>query len=245
MLYECNNFFFNRHADVVDYYNKLTSGKIKRKNKRPNRALFCRSISLKNPLLKIAEYSYPDLLKSNPFSERIWKRVWGYCDYSCFSSNNFKNLKVGFLNEMNEYRQLHGVQPLVKSSYLQQLAGFQVKRDAFPVPIMLKSNHSVGYISATYELKNANLIVKKIYDKFMSSYNWHGKNKKNRDAIYGRIIWNSTKEVGIGIYVAGSKLYAAFLFFPKGGFKDFKNNVFPISQKYLNMYNLYTIDRRE
>uniref|UniRef100_A0A0N5BS52 SCP domain-containing protein n=1 Tax=Strongyloides papillosus TaxID=174720 RepID=A0A0N5BS52_STREA len=245
MVYECNNFFFNRHEDVINYYNRLTSNQIKHKYVRPNGAQSCRSIKFKRPLLKIAEYSYPNLLKSNPFSEHIWSRIWTHCDYSCFAFNNFKHLKTGFINEINEYRLLHGAQPLVKSSYLQHLAGFQAKRDAFPVPILLKSDHSVGYISVTYGLKNANLIVKKIYDKFMSSYNWHAKNHKNRDAKYSQIIWNNTKEVDIGIYVAGSNIHVAFLFLPKGGFKDFKNNVFPISQKYLYTHNLYAINRKE
>uniref|UniRef100_A0A0N5BS53 SCP domain-containing protein n=1 Tax=Strongyloides papillosus TaxID=174720 RepID=A0A0N5BS53_STREA len=190
-------------------------------------------------LYRIAQYSYPDILRLNPFSELIWARVWYGCGFSCFAEHDFKILKEGLFTEINEYRRLHGVPQLVKNTFLQKLAASRAKKLAAGDPVQIKNYPFLGILDAIERLQLGNLAIKNLYDRFMSRYKWHGKNRISNYVRYSQIIWKKTKEVGIGAHTKGHIIYVSFFFSPKGGFGNFKKNVFPVQEKHLYIHNLF------
>uniref|UniRef100_A0A0N5C8W5 SCP domain-containing protein n=1 Tax=Strongyloides papillosus TaxID=174720 RepID=A0A0N5C8W5_STREA len=238
-LYECNNFFFRWHRDVVEYYNSLCYGKIKGKKIIPRKAIDSKKLDPEGLLFRMEEFRYPDIIKSNPFSCHIWTRVWEGCDYYCFAEYNFKFLKEGYVAEINEYRRLHEAAPLEIDHYLQKYAAIQARMSCSYNPTFLKKSKRLGYIGAIYILKKANLLVKNMYDKFLSEYNWNSLIHVGGGTKYSQLIWKNTKKIGIGVCEKGEHIFTTFLFLPKGGYGSFEKNVQPIGQKHLYLYNFF------
>uniref|UniRef100_A0A0N5C3Q1 SCP domain-containing protein n=1 Tax=Strongyloides papillosus TaxID=174720 RepID=A0A0N5C3Q1_STREA len=239
-LYDCNGFFFKWYRDAVGYYNELCAGKIDSENTIPNKAIDPRTLDPEGLLYKMEEFRYPDIIKSNPFSYRIWTRIWDNCDFYCFAAYDFKFLKEGFLTEINEYRRLHEAPPLKVDPLLQKYATLQAKKScSFIPPIPFKESKYVGYIGAAYILEKASLLVKKMYDKFLSEYNWNSKFHVGGGARYSQLIWRKTRKIGIGVCGRDDHIFVTFLFLPKGGYGNFEKNVRPVGQKHIYLYNFF------
>uniref|UniRef100_A0A0K0FJB5 SCP domain-containing protein n=1 Tax=Strongyloides venezuelensis TaxID=75913 RepID=A0A0K0FJB5_STRVS len=236
---ECNYFFFKKHKDALNYYKKLCSGEIVDLKEKPEGAVQHYKVMSHKNLYRIAQYSYPEILRLNPFSETVWTRVWYGCNYNFLAKNDFRILKEGYLTEINEYRKMHGVPPLVKNSYLEKLADSRAKKLASPKNFTIKNYEFLGNLDAIEPLHSANFAIRNFYDKFMSRYNWGGKNRISNYIRYSQIVWKSTKEVGIGTRVSDKIIYICFIFSPKGGFRKFKRNVFPVQEKHLYIHNFY------
>uniref|UniRef100_A0A0K0FJB1 SCP domain-containing protein n=1 Tax=Strongyloides venezuelensis TaxID=75913 RepID=A0A0K0FJB1_STRVS len=237
ILYECNGFFFKRHKDVVVYHKKLLTGKFK--NIKPEGAEDCKSMDLYEPIFKITESKYSDMIKSNPFSDTICKLVWCSCGYRCFLPNNFRILKRGFVAEMNEYRRIHDALPLTVDSKLEKLANEQAEMSCLlNNPDSFKKKRNIGYLGMIYQAKVANFVVTKMYDTFINYYNWNAKYHVGSHVKYAQIIWKSTKNVGVGVHAKGIHVCVALLFSPRGCTKNFKANVRPIDPRHFHMYAL-------
>uniref|UniRef100_A0A0K0FJA7 SCP domain-containing protein n=1 Tax=Strongyloides venezuelensis TaxID=75913 RepID=A0A0K0FJA7_STRVS len=243
--YECNKFFFKRHSDVVSYYNKIRNYKNMYKRAKPKGAEIPGSVTLTGQFFKIVEYSYPEILKANPFSDHIWRRIWYGCEVNTFIKNNFQLLKIGFVAEINEYRRLHSVKPLKMDYFLSDFAITQSRRRASMISILFKKSYVFGHLGASGSIDQANLIVKKMYDTFMAKYNWYGKNYPSSTTKFVQLVWKKTKKVGVGVCTRGNIIYVSLVFTPKGGVGSFKKNVFPISQKHLYIYNLFRKNQSE
>uniref|UniRef100_A0A0K0FJA8 SCP domain-containing protein n=1 Tax=Strongyloides venezuelensis TaxID=75913 RepID=A0A0K0FJA8_STRVS len=239
ILYEINNFYFKFHQEALLYFKKLSTGKIRNLKTMPKNVVVLRNIDLKGPLVKIAEYKYPAILKSNPFSDYIWKRVWSGCDFFCFAANNFRLLKEGLVTEINEYRRIHGVNPLITYSVLEEGARAQARKNNLDVPIWVSKSPLVGYLGTICSLYKANFVIKKMYDKLLSNYQWNGKDPKNDISKFSQLIWKSTERIGVGVSVKGNRICIILFFNPKGGVGNFKKNVFPVTQRHIHMFNLF------
>uniref|UniRef100_A0A0N5BS51 SCP domain-containing protein n=1 Tax=Strongyloides papillosus TaxID=174720 RepID=A0A0N5BS51_STREA len=237
VLYECNGFFFNQHKYVVEYYSKLLSGKDR--NKRPKGAMDCKYINPYKPSYLITVYKNRDILKSNPFCDKIYERVWLGCDYDCFAANNFRLLKQGYVVEINEYRRLHDATPLIVDPFLNKLANEQANESCLKKPSLFRKYPHIGYLGGVFPVKHANLIITKMYDKFLTSYNWHAKRHEGKYDKNAQILWKSTKRVGVGVCVKYNQIYVTFLFSPRGCTKHFHNNVRPISPKHIHMFAVF------
>uniref|UniRef100_A0A0N5B5V6 SCP domain-containing protein n=1 Tax=Strongyloides papillosus TaxID=174720 RepID=A0A0N5B5V6_STREA len=243
MWYELNNFLFKKHRDVIAYYNKLCFGVLSNKDKRPEGAAKRNFLKVNSNFLKLAEYSYPDILKSNPFTDFIWKRIWYGCDFNCYAKNQFELLKIGFLTELNEYRRLHGVKPLVMDPLLQEKAEKQAKKNAPPFHTKFKDNRFIGHIGANCRVEQANILMKKMYEILLSNYDWYNKTLNSISRVYLQLIWKHTQKIGVGVWIKDDHIYIAFLFSPKGCAGNFNKNVYPITQKHLYMFNLFEKNR--
>uniref|UniRef100_A0A0K0FJA5 SCP domain-containing protein n=1 Tax=Strongyloides venezuelensis TaxID=75913 RepID=A0A0K0FJA5_STRVS len=243
--YELNNFLFKKHSDVVSYYLKLCFGVLRNKDKLPigGEALRPRFLKDYPKFLKLAEYSYPEILKANPFTDFIWRRVWLGCDFNCFAKNQFKLLKIGFLTELNEYRKLHGVGPLKIDHLLQEKAEKHARRHTPRFHPQFKENPFIGHITVSCPVEQANYLMKKMYEILLSNYDWYSKKHNNTSKVFLQLIWKSTKKIGIGYRIINGHIYILLLFSPKGCIKNFEKNVFPITQKHLYMFNLFERNR--
>uniref|UniRef100_A0A0K0FJA9 SCP domain-containing protein n=1 Tax=Strongyloides venezuelensis TaxID=75913 RepID=A0A0K0FJA9_STRVS len=243
IIYNCNGFFFNQHIYVVEYYKKLLSGKIKNRNKKPKGALGCKYLDPYAQFYKIAECKYPDMLKSNPFSDVIYKRVWFKCDYDCFSADNFRLLKQGYVAEMNEYRRLHDTSPLIVHPVLEILANELARKSCYNILSLFKRNPHIGYILKVTHVSLADFVITKMYDKFLTNYNWNAKQHIGKYDKYAQILWLSTKKVGVGVCIKHKKIHVALLFSPLGCTKNFKTNVRPIGWKHIHMFAVFGRNR--
>uniref|UniRef100_A0A0K0FJB2 SCP domain-containing protein n=1 Tax=Strongyloides venezuelensis TaxID=75913 RepID=A0A0K0FJB2_STRVS len=239
VMYECNGFFFNQHKYVVNYYRRLLSGKDRNRKRKPNGALDCKHLNHHVPLYKIAECKYPDMLKSNPFSSVIYENIWLGCDYNCFAARNFQILKQGYVTEINQYRRLHDTPPLILDRYLEILANEKAKRSCSRRRSSLIINLSIGYLLEIFSLESADHLISKMYDRFLTNYNWHAKRHEGKYDKYAQMLWSGTKKVGVGVFLRNDKICVALLFSPRGCTRNFRMNVRPIGSKHIHMFAVF------
>uniref|UniRef100_A0A0K0G229 SCP domain-containing protein n=1 Tax=Strongyloides venezuelensis TaxID=75913 RepID=A0A0K0G229_STRVS len=98
------------------------------------------------------------------FSNKVWRSVWKGCYYhSCFAENNFKQLKLRFLTEINEYRRRYGAHEVVIQSYCTKLAENYLSAILTTPKDKLSRTILQYYVEIPYYF--APLIMKKWYDE--------------------------------------------------------------------------------
>ena len=138
------------------------------------------------------------------------------------------------LNKINEYRKLHGVNPLVQDDYLIKRAFIlaQKKLNNFKSEDLLyKDSEDLG---TNFEKTEEELDVEKLMD------NWYNENKSYNfiEPIelecnnFTQMIWKNSSKFGIGYFCSqeneeNKKYYYAALFYPAGNIPgEYKNNIF-------------------
>uniref|UniRef100_A0A0K0EL43 SCP domain-containing protein n=2 Tax=Strongyloides stercoralis TaxID=6248 RepID=A0A0K0EL43_STRER len=239
VFYQCNGFVFINHSDALKYY-KLVNSKFKIKLIfKPKNGVKASKVKFYNTKVIIGEYNYNDVVKRNPFTDKIWVDIWEGCDYYCFKANNFKTLRQGLILEMNNYRRIHGIKPLTENidmSILAQKIAFQIAWTGYGcIPNLPQFGAIYEFLPKT----EANLVIKYMFDYFFGYYNYNNNRYLVTFSRQTQILWGETRRIGVGIAKSKGIIFFVFLFYPKGNTNwKYKKNVPPVSDKVIHLYNL-------
>uniref|UniRef100_A0A0N5BS50 SCP domain-containing protein n=1 Tax=Strongyloides papillosus TaxID=174720 RepID=A0A0N5BS50_STREA len=179
------------------------------------------------------------MLKSNPFSSVIYENIWLGCDYNCFSANKFKILKQGYVTEINQYRRIHDTAPLIVDTYLETLANEEAKMSCSRRRSSFRIDYRIGYLLEVFRLEFADLLITKMYDRFLTTYNWNDKRHEGKYDKYAQMLWRSTKKIGVGVCPRNDKIFVVLLFSPRGCTRNFRMNVRPIGPRHIHMFAVF------
>uniref|UniRef100_A0A0N5BS49 SCP domain-containing protein n=1 Tax=Strongyloides papillosus TaxID=174720 RepID=A0A0N5BS49_STREA len=146
---------------------------------------------------------------------------------------------------MNEYRRLHDASPLTEHPLLETLARELAKKSCLNRLYSFKKNPRIGYVLKVIRVELADFLITKMYDKFLTNYNWEAKYHVGKYDKYAQLIWKSTKKVGVGVCVKHKDIHVALLFSPLGCTRDFKTNVRPIGPRHIHMFAVFGRNRAE
>ena len=150
--------------------------------------------------------------------------------------NLLKNLKIdnsfveNAIKKINEYRKLHGVEPLIQDDYLIKRAFILSKKkltNYFSEDFLYKDGDDLG---CNFEKCEDDIKAEKLIEK------WYQENKSYNfiEPIelecnnFTQMIWKNTKRFGIGYYheKEKNKIYCVALFHPAGNIPgEYKKNV--------------------
>ncbi|CEF70652.1 CAP domain-containing protein [Strongyloides ratti] len=235
--FECHSYVFLKLNDAVKYYYLHKTHSLKR-FLITRKGVYCRFVKKYKSRTKLGQYNYNDILVKHHFPEKILKTVWGNCDYNCYAKNNFDFLKYGLLSEMNSYRRIHGIQNLMVSRDIDNMAQVTATKMAYYNGKYTNKTNKFGVISEVSNRVRANLILRRLFDKFFDNYDYSNNLFCQHFWKQTQILWRSTKYVGIGVAEKNSLIYVTFVFYPKGNInKKYLENVPLVTDKLLN-YNL-------
>uniref|UniRef100_A0A0N5CG24 SCP domain-containing protein n=1 Tax=Strongyloides papillosus TaxID=174720 RepID=A0A0N5CG24_STREA len=149
-------------------------------------------------------------------SNYVWRDVWNGCGYKCFAADHFIQLKFRLIDELNRYRKIHGVEPLLKDLSLYgkaqkhalRLAGLRsLKRDRY--------DSSNGLVMGIAYYPAASVMMKKWYDEGYK-YDYSKNYARPGSQSFTQLIWKKTTHVGIGVATKGYHIWLVLKLFPKG-----------------------------
>uniref|UniRef100_A0AAF5DPB8 SCP domain-containing protein n=1 Tax=Strongyloides stercoralis TaxID=6248 RepID=A0AAF5DPB8_STRER len=151
------------------------------------------------------------LIGKDEYGRETWRSVWKNCFYKCFSKNNFYELILTFLVELNKYR-LSFLENPVKLSATLQYSAFnvakQIAQEKFELMSKFKSSSSneiVSFISAPF----ANIQLNKWYEEYLLFRRKLNSNKEKTRNLIGLFSLHTTK-VGFGISKIGKYIIIVF-----------------------------------
>uniref|UniRef100_A0A0K0G234 SCP domain-containing protein n=1 Tax=Strongyloides venezuelensis TaxID=75913 RepID=A0A0K0G234_STRVS len=170
-----------------------------------------------------------DLLKKvgkGDYSAKVWHSIWKTCyKYSCFSRNNFENLKIRYVFEINIHRIEHKGSPIRQNTdltfkaekYLEEILEETLDLESFNLP---KRYLQIYTRIPTYM---APLLIKQWYDE--SKYYTFSTDVLIKKAIhFSSIVWREVRYVGFAIRETCNNLHIVYLFHPtpniRRGFSD-------------------------
>uniref|UniRef100_A0A0K0FIY9 SCP domain-containing protein n=1 Tax=Strongyloides venezuelensis TaxID=75913 RepID=A0A0K0FIY9_STRVS len=163
-----------------------------------------------------------DWFKEKIYCKKFWLTLWKYCNYYCYSRQNFDIMKHKFIAEINYYREKYGARKLVESLRLSSYADKYLK-EIVPLrsSIDITNFENVGKAS----LEKAPLIVNR----------WFGEHKYyNFNTYFGGIktrhftamVWKNLREIGVGVLQAGDEIFIKIIFDKHANMPDqFRKNV--------------------
>uniref|UniRef100_A0A0K0FD11 CAP domain-containing protein (inferred by orthology to a zebrafish protein) n=1 Tax=Strongyloides venezuelensis TaxID=75913 RepID=A0A0K0FD11_STRVS len=159
-------------------------------------------------------------------SFQIWHRVWESCSFRCYSKNHYERLRILMLKEINTYRSIHGVEHLVSTQQLVELAQVLADKYAMRQTLEIHKRFAYGVLYTYVNAFSVSVIVRNWYDTNTKySFRW-GKLKSSVAKNFAQLVWKSTKQIGIGIQDEDGLVYVVCLFFPKGNEKgNYKKNI--------------------
>uniref|UniRef100_A0A0K0FIZ0 SCP domain-containing protein n=1 Tax=Strongyloides venezuelensis TaxID=75913 RepID=A0A0K0FIZ0_STRVS len=193
--YRCNGRTFTSYQKALDYV-------LNEKKKIPIKSTR-KPYSTVLPPLEVVDWA-----KERIYCKKVWLLIWKYCDYYCYSRNNFALMRKKFLLEINYYREKYGAGNLVECPQLSSYADKYLK-EVVPLSssVDITKFENVGRAS----LARAPLIVN----------HWFGERKKyNFNTLFGgmetrhftAMVWKSLKKIGIGVLQAGDKIYVKIIY---------------------------------
>uniref|UniRef100_A0A0K0FIY7 SCP domain-containing protein n=1 Tax=Strongyloides venezuelensis TaxID=75913 RepID=A0A0K0FIY7_STRVS len=144
------------------------------------------------------------------YCRKFWWILWEFCDYHCYSSDNFKVMKKKFLLELNYYRAKYGAKPLVEDQYLSSAAQrLLTKVVLMRTKIDITKLENIGKGT----LITAPLILNK----------WFGEHKLYNHKNFGNpktkhftaMVWKSVTSVGFGIMRVGNEIFVKLIYYKK------------------------------
>uniref|UniRef100_A0A0N5BLQ6 SCP domain-containing protein n=1 Tax=Strongyloides papillosus TaxID=174720 RepID=A0A0N5BLQ6_STREA len=195
LIYRCNGKTFTSYQMALKYvFNEKMNNPIKY-TRRP-------TSSVLSPLENV------NWAKERIYCRKFWLFLWKYCDYNCYSRNNFEVMKQKFLSEINYYREKYGAGKLVESSKLSLYASKYIKE-----VVQLRSSMDITNFEnvGKASLAKAPLIVN----------HWFGERKNYKfNTLFGSVrtrhftamVWKSVKQIGIGIFQEGNEIYVKLIY---------------------------------
>uniref|UniRef100_A0A0K0EL45 SCP domain-containing protein n=1 Tax=Strongyloides stercoralis TaxID=6248 RepID=A0A0K0EL45_STRER len=239
IFFQVNGYVFEKHKDALKYYNLINSKSVYSRF-LPTGGMKPHKIKSYNTRIKISEYDYSDVVKKNPFTKKIWDRVWNYCKYDCFAKNHFQLFKQGILNEVNEYRRIHGVKALKLTNGLCILAQKYSDQNALHKSELLYHISSYGYVDGIIHKDLGSLFLKTLFDQFYGCYNFNNNLYYYQFLRQTQVIWKKTESMGVGVTEKDNLLYIFILFYPHGNINGkYKKNVLRVSDKVVHMFNMF------
>uniref|UniRef100_A0A0K0G047 CAP domain-containing protein (inferred by orthology to a zebrafish protein) n=1 Tax=Strongyloides venezuelensis TaxID=75913 RepID=A0A0K0G047_STRVS len=149
-------------------------------------------------------------------SNNVWRDVWRGCSYLCFAADQFIELKFRLIDELNRYRKIHKVQPLLKDITLYQKAQLHVIYLANTNSIRRDNNDiKNGLVMGVAYYPAASVLMKKWYDEGYR-YDYRLNYPRPGSQSFTQLIWEKTTHVGIGVINRGYRIWVALKFFPRG-----------------------------
>uniref|UniRef100_A0A0N5BLQ2 SCP domain-containing protein n=1 Tax=Strongyloides papillosus TaxID=174720 RepID=A0A0N5BLQ2_STREA len=208
LKYVCNGETFNSYMKAFDYAVEV---------KRYDHSLPTREPS--SPLLPPIYCS--SLVYEKIYCRNFWWILWEFCDYKCYSSNNFKIMKQKFLLELNYYREKYDAKPLVESQYLSSAAqSLLIRAVSMRTKIDITKLENIGKGT----LVDAPLILNK----------WFGEHKLFKHKDFGNpktrhftaMVWKSVTRVGFGIKQVGNEIFVKLIYHKNANMPNrFEDNV--------------------
>uniref|UniRef100_A0A0K0G230 SCP domain-containing protein n=1 Tax=Strongyloides venezuelensis TaxID=75913 RepID=A0A0K0G230_STRVS len=157
------------------------------------------------------------------FSNKIWKRVWKSCYYyACFVKNDFRELKVRLLFEMNKYRLLHRVPPVRFDDRYVNVAETNLYSLMYR---KRKVNRDLLKYFVKIPFYLAPLIMKRWYDE-NTGYKYNTFLAIGGTEHFSAIVWKNVKYVGFAVEELDNMIYFDCVFYPKPNIPEqFKSNV--------------------
>ncbi|CEF70649.1 CAP domain-containing protein [Strongyloides ratti] len=233
-LFQCNYYIFKKLNDAVKYCNLLSSHSISRFIK-PYGGIKYSTIKSYSSKRIVSMYDYKEVLLKQSFVPQIWKKAWTECDYDCFIENDFKQLKYRFIGEINQYRQLHNIKPLVENANLDKLARLFAYKKSVSINRYKINVTQFGVLSLVENTFVVNLVIKKLFSSFFGHYDYNNNKYSEEFNKQTQMLWKSTKVVGIGVAENSSLAFVVLLFYPKGNINmRYKENIPLVNDKYIN-----------
>uniref|UniRef100_A0A0N5BQH1 SCP domain-containing protein n=1 Tax=Strongyloides papillosus TaxID=174720 RepID=A0A0N5BQH1_STREA len=166
----------------------------------------------------------PKMVKRFGFSNRIWHDIWDKCYYyKCFSVNDFMQLKLRFLDEINKYRYFHGVPRVTICKYSTILAEKYLRIILNTEPKFLDRSLLRYYVGLPFYL--APLAMKRWYDE-NKKYNYETRSAITGTEHFTSMIWKTVKKVGFAVEERDEILHLVTVFYPQPNIPLlFKTNV--------------------
>uniref|UniRef100_A0A0N5BVV4 SCP domain-containing protein n=1 Tax=Strongyloides papillosus TaxID=174720 RepID=A0A0N5BVV4_STREA len=172
-------------------------------------------------------------LSRNRYSNYIYLRIWGGCDYRCFCQNNFKLFLRNMVFQMNIIRQSHRVRCLKRVQDLDIRAQHLASMMARESKIIRDYTTEYGVCISVVDNPLSSLIVTKWHDERSEYYYTFGHGSPYTYK-FTQLVWKNTEFVGVGAATNGSHVFVAAYFYPRGNIRGkFRKNVFRQDTKLL------------
>uniref|UniRef100_A0A0K0FIY8 SCP domain-containing protein n=1 Tax=Strongyloides venezuelensis TaxID=75913 RepID=A0A0K0FIY8_STRVS len=207
LKYVCNGKTFDSYFNALNYV----------KAKRNNHLLVTRKPSMTIP----PSIDINSLTNQKIFCRNFWSVLWKFCNYQCYSSDNFKIMKQKFLQELNYYRAKYGAKPLIENSFLSSSA---LNLLIQVIPLRKKIDITKFENVGKGTLITAPLILNKWFGerKFYTNNDSHSPITKHFIAM----VCKSASMVGIAIKRVDNEIYVKILYDKKVDMaNEYKKNI--------------------
>uniref|UniRef100_A0A0K0E3K4 SCP domain-containing protein n=1 Tax=Strongyloides stercoralis TaxID=6248 RepID=A0A0K0E3K4_STRER len=219
-IYECGDYGFHDYSNAAAYCKYLQSNNFINSMWKPKG---CVSESRH----KINDFDITDFLGANPLGIDIWKKIWGNCDYSCFSKKGFSVFKKKLNEEINAYRKLHGSKGLKMNLKLCIAAQKHANKIAKTKTLSHASDYYVfGVTFGLAYYRAASTVALKWYEEG-ERYNFMAGKKVPGTQMFTQMLWNKSIRLGVGIAMVENMIVVVCKYWPKGNLEgEYKKNVF-------------------
>uniref|UniRef100_A0A0N5BLQ7 SCP domain-containing protein n=1 Tax=Strongyloides papillosus TaxID=174720 RepID=A0A0N5BLQ7_STREA len=195
LKYICNGNTFYSYYDAFNYAMMAKRNHSKFPTQRPSSPLL--------PPLKNINWA-----REKVYCKNFWLILWKFCDYYCYSRNNFEVMKQKFLLEVNYYREKYGAGKLVESkklsaaalNYLKEVISLSGRMD-------ITKFENVGKGS----LARAPLIMNHWFGEH-KNYNWKTRFGSTETRHFTAMVWKSASKIGIGVVRSGNDIYVKVMY---------------------------------
>uniref|UniRef100_A0A0N5CG23 SCP domain-containing protein n=1 Tax=Strongyloides papillosus TaxID=174720 RepID=A0A0N5CG23_STREA len=165
-------------------------------------------------------------------SDYVWRDVWRGCSYLCFAPEHFLELKFRLIDELNRYRGIHKVKPLLKDITLYKKAQEHAIYLANINSIRRDRNDILnGLVMGVAYYPAASVMMKKWYDEGYR-YDYSLNYPRPGFQSFTQLIWERTTHVGIGVANRGYHVYVVLKLYPKGNINGkYKKNIHKAKHK--------------
>ena len=148
------------------------------------------------------------------------------------SPESIESYKLDLINQINNYRKVHGTQKLINDSKIDNIAQKFASKLAKKGKLDYSSNEYQGQILGETVYKSQNYfaplkLAKVLYDE-NAEYNYKSDDPEPNN--FTQMVWKNSTHVGFGIAKSNDgKYFYVINYFPTGNIDgEFKKNVFPV-----------------
>ena len=148
------------------------------------------------------------------------------------SPESIESYKLDLINQINNYRKVHGTQKLINDSKIDNISQKFASKLAKKGKLDYSSNEYQGQILGETVYKSQNYfaplkLAKVLYDENVE-YNYKSDDPEPNN--FTQMVWKNSTHVGFGIAKSNEgKYFYVINYFPTGNIDgEFKKNVFPV-----------------